>query len=182
MPNDVIPAIETTYRGVTFRSRLEAKWAAFFDLLGWPWQYEPLDLKGYIPDFILTLPHAPVLVEVKPALYLRDLFQYEEKIERSGWDKESLLVGTQPLIASIWNGAATLGLLDERGPEGSHWWAEAMLEKCSHCKKISFYHGEARYHCRLNGCYDGDSYLGPVRIDWALNLFSEAARQVRWKP
>ncbi|MEA2669684.1 MAG: hypothetical protein QOJ33_2618, partial [Chloroflexota bacterium] len=30
-------AIPTTYDGVNFRSRLEAKWAAFFDLLGWRW-------------------------------------------------------------------------------------------------------------------------------------------------
>jgi len=28
-----IPAIPTRYNGVNFRSRLEAKWAAFFDLL-----------------------------------------------------------------------------------------------------------------------------------------------------
>jgi hypothetical protein len=28
-----IPAIPTVYRGQQFRSRLEARWAAFFDLL-----------------------------------------------------------------------------------------------------------------------------------------------------
>lgn len=179
MPNDTIAAIETDYRGVTFRSRLEAKWAAFFDLMGWPWQYEPLDLKGYIPDFILTLPHAPVLVEVKPALYLRDLFQYEEKIEQSGWDKESLLVGTQPFpgIDSV-----SLGLLDERDEQHGHWWAEAIVEKCLHCQKDSFFHGEGRYHCRVKGCYDGDHYLNPSDFNLVMNLFAEAARQVRWKP
>src|SRR5690554_4428220 len=45
--------IETTYKGINFRSRLEAKWAAFFDLLGWKWEYEPVDLNGWIPDFQL---------------------------------------------------------------------------------------------------------------------------------
>ena len=30
-----IAAIPTTYSGVVFRSRLEARWAAFFDLCGW---------------------------------------------------------------------------------------------------------------------------------------------------
>ncbi len=39
------------YAGVQFRSRLEARWAAMFDLLGWPWEYEPVDLDGYIPDY-----------------------------------------------------------------------------------------------------------------------------------
>jgi hypothetical protein len=48
-----IANIPTIYNGVQFRSRLEAKWAAFFDLLGWHWHYEPLDLDGWIPDFLI---------------------------------------------------------------------------------------------------------------------------------
>jgi hypothetical protein len=48
-----IANIPTIYKGVQFRSRLEAKWAAFFDLLGWRWHYEPLDLDGWIPDFLI---------------------------------------------------------------------------------------------------------------------------------
>jgi hypothetical protein len=30
-------AIPTRYRNTNFRSRLEAKWAAFFDIVGWRW-------------------------------------------------------------------------------------------------------------------------------------------------
>ncbi len=63
-------AIPTKYAGVQFRSRLEARWAAFFDLLGWRWEYEPIDLAGYIPDFIVTgflgRGRQDILVEVKP--------------------------------------------------------------------------------------------------------------------
>jgi hypothetical protein len=33
--------MRTRYNGVNFRSRLEAKWAAFFDLAGWSWEYQP---------------------------------------------------------------------------------------------------------------------------------------------
>lgn len=44
-------AIPTIYKDVQFRSRLEARWAAFFDLLSWKWDYEPCDFKGWIPDF-----------------------------------------------------------------------------------------------------------------------------------
>lgn len=36
-----IPPIETRYAGCRFRSRLEARWAVFFDTVGIPWQYEP---------------------------------------------------------------------------------------------------------------------------------------------
>lgn len=39
-------AIPTRYSGVQFRSRLEAKWAAMFDLFGWSWEYEPFDCVG----------------------------------------------------------------------------------------------------------------------------------------
>lgn len=60
-------AIPTKYNGTQFRSRLEARWAAFFDLLKWEWDYEPLDLRGYIPDFLVRVPRQePLLVEVKP--------------------------------------------------------------------------------------------------------------------
>lgn len=49
-------AIETIYNGYRFRSRLEARWAVFFDALGVEYEYEPegFDLGGglyYLPDF-----------------------------------------------------------------------------------------------------------------------------------
>ena len=68
-------AIETVYKGYRFRSRLEARWALFFDEMGYEWEYE---LEGYqlsngewyLPDFILrTNPgsqQSPVIyVEIK---------------------------------------------------------------------------------------------------------------------
>lgn len=36
--------IPTMYKGINFRSRLEARWAVFFDTLGIEWEYEP---QGY---------------------------------------------------------------------------------------------------------------------------------------
>ena len=48
-------AIETRYKGYRFRSRLEARWAVFFDALGLKWEYEPegfeLPSGRYLPDF-----------------------------------------------------------------------------------------------------------------------------------
>ncbi len=51
-----IKAIETIYNGYRFRSRLEARWAVFFDALGVEYEYEPegFDLGDgtfYLPDF-----------------------------------------------------------------------------------------------------------------------------------
>lgn len=62
-----IAAIPTTYAGIRFRSRLEARWAAFFDACGFAWAYEPMDFSGWIPDFSLRIhPHGLVYAEVKP--------------------------------------------------------------------------------------------------------------------
>lgn len=54
-----IKAIQTQYKGYHFRSRLEARYAVFFDALGLEWEYEPecFDLGDgiyYLPDFKVT--------------------------------------------------------------------------------------------------------------------------------
>ena len=51
-------AIQTEYKGYLFRSRLEARWAVFFDACGVRWEYEPEGFvlpsgKHYLPDFLL---------------------------------------------------------------------------------------------------------------------------------
>ena len=61
--------IPTRYKGYHFRSRLEARWAVFFDALGIRWEYE---LEGfelddgtrYLPDFYL--PELHYYIEIKP--------------------------------------------------------------------------------------------------------------------
>jgi hypothetical protein len=63
-------AIPTRYKGYAFRSRLEARWAVFFDHLNIKWEYEPegFDLGNglrYLPDF--WLPDLNLWVEVKPS-------------------------------------------------------------------------------------------------------------------
>lgn len=60
-------AINTAYKGYLFRSRLEARWAVYFDALGLKWQYESegYDVDGiwYLPDFYL--PEMDIFIEVK---------------------------------------------------------------------------------------------------------------------
>jgi hypothetical protein len=68
MTDQTIQPIETIYRGYRFRSRLEARWAVFFDAAGIEWVYEPdgfiVNGRGYLPDF--WLPQFQCFVEVKP--------------------------------------------------------------------------------------------------------------------
>lgn len=68
MKTNEIKPIETEYNGYRFRSRLEARWAVFFDQIGMKYNYE---LEGYslsdgsmyLPDFYL--PDCNYYVEVK---------------------------------------------------------------------------------------------------------------------
>jgi hypothetical protein len=51
-------ALQTEYRGVTYRSQTEARWAVFFDVLGVQFAYEPETIslssgEKYIPDFFI---------------------------------------------------------------------------------------------------------------------------------
>lgn len=63
-----IAAIPTMYNGIQFRSRLEATWARFFDLLELNWTYEPEGFDGWIPDFMVYGDSDYWFVEVKPML------------------------------------------------------------------------------------------------------------------
>src|SRR5688572_28456221 len=79
MTTAIRSGIPTTYRETRFRSRLEARWAAFFDLIGWSWTYEPFDADGWIPDFLIR-GEAPTLIEVGPCSLLSD---YSAKAQKA---------------------------------------------------------------------------------------------------
>lgn len=68
--NRRIKAIETSYKGYRFRSRLEARWAVFFDNLDINWEYElegfEFDGIRYLPDFYL--PDLGIWCEIKGKL------------------------------------------------------------------------------------------------------------------
>lgn len=113
-----IPAIPTTYAGVNFRSRLEARWAAFFDILGWQWDYEPIDLAGYIPDFIVHGARpVPLLLETKP-LNINSSFGRDgmgaaiTAIADSGWRGAAAVVGAVPRSCTpVWEPRAPRSLV-----------------------------------------------------------------------
>lgn len=54
---ETIKPIETIYNNYRFRSRLEARWAVFFDTLGVKYEYEPEGFQKdglyYLPDFLI---------------------------------------------------------------------------------------------------------------------------------
>jgi hypothetical protein len=69
-------AIETEYKGILFRSRLEARWAIFFDAFNLEWVYEPdcfilSNNQKYTPDFYL--PKFDLYIEIKPSLWWQNI-------------------------------------------------------------------------------------------------------------
>ena len=109
-----VKAVRTEYAGTVFNSRLEAHWAAFFDVVGWPWLYQPFDLAGWSPDFMLQPVHIgrensggfrpgfeqsnPILVEVRPIdrFCAETANRMSNALDKSGNELEPLLVGLSP--------------------------------------------------------------------------------------
>lgn len=78
----VLTPIETQYAGRLFRSRLEARWAVFYDAIRIPWVYELEGFKFangvlYLPDFYL--PSIDAYIEIKATRPTRREF------DKCGW-------------------------------------------------------------------------------------------------
>ena len=174
--------IATTYKGVRFRSRIEARWARFFDRINWTWDYEPFDLDGYIPDFILTL-HEPVLVEVKSALTLAELKPYASKIQASGWDHESIIVGASVPLRDADGVYADIPI----GWHYDHWgmWGVGGISWCVDGDHLALLNGVHSCRCRVCGAADGDHHIGGLdEIQHTLIdvLWTECGNDVQWRP
>lgn len=116
-----IKAIETKYNGYNFRSRLEARWAVFFDAAGIRYEYEAegFDMDGdyYLPDFWLPDIDNGIYAEVKGQWKDGDY----KKIEKF-WE-----TGDHPLV--ILGGLPTKEELDNYDVYG-------YVDKYEHCFEI----------------------------------------------
>lgn len=88
----MIKSLPSEYAGVTFRSRLEARWAALFDHYELLWVYEPdaFNTPGgrYLPDFLL--PELGAFVEIKPEPLAFNAAAVESVVRQTG--KEFLIL------------------------------------------------------------------------------------------
>lgn len=131
-------AIETVYNGYRFRSRLEARWAVFFDALGIEYEYEPEGYelghgKRWLPDFRLPR-EGGTLIEVKGG---------DDALDED-WEKLSLAVDYHTTPAGA-NGLLILGNIPV--PDDVGWgnvpvfsyltWAEGIR-----CDYAAFFDGE----------------------------------------
>ena len=92
----------TEYGGTTFRSQLEARWAAYFDKRGITWEYEPVQFDGWTPDFRLVMDGVQVYAEVKPVTeFPMDVAQ---RILNAGCGDDVLILGNGPRHAWRYDG------------------------------------------------------------------------------
>jgi hypothetical protein len=148
-----LKAIETQYAGHTFRSRLEARWAAFFDILEWHWEYEPFDLNGWIPDF-QVVGKCPIIFDIKP---VTTTSQYEAR----GFELQNWVITRPDLrtpMCAIGGTSPVTDLERERGPwvslaspykKGK--WRPAMWVWCHPCQKVRLHAGGDMVPCGHNG-------------------------------
>lgn len=163
MPAPRIQAIETHYNGHRFRSRLEARWAVFFDHANIKYQYEPEGYKLsdgslYLPDFWLPDVNLRsmsagqgIYVEVK-GVYPTE---YEEaKLHRFAADKigdVALLVGTPTNTDGNPEAQFQIAQPHEDDDSDSGWWDNYMLfMRCYNCGATKYEFCESNYsHCEM---------------------------------
>lgn len=142
-----IKAIETEYNGYKFRSRLEARWAVFFDALGIEYQYEPegFDLGDgiwYLPDFYLKNvcrrgwnedeKEKGVWVEAKGEITENDI----EKIER--FSKFQPIIVLPDIPKDYWEWQDKW----ERGEKSGLYNSYGHIDGDDYCAFFSIYNGE----------------------------------------
>lgn len=101
----------TFYSGVRFRSQLEANWAAFFDVAGMPWEYEPISLPGWVPDFRLF---GRFLCEVKPIFMDGFGAASDPWVKKAVRNTTALIFGDKPRGALACMVSARDGLVSSR--------------------------------------------------------------------
>lgn len=201
-----IKSIPTTYAGVNFRSRLEARWAAFFDLCGWRWDYEPFDLDGWAPDFMLK-GKVKALVEVKPIDFAGDDKRlYRQAITRAGKafgvghpvrnpEYEVIILGNGPFQTDWWSNWS-LGVF---APPNLKWddvdrelYGDNIKDKTFGSDVADLFYGAERgpaldyaarygsYQYRIGGQADGDHHLRNITDKLPEILWREAGNSVQW--
>lgn len=159
-----IEAKPATYKGVRYRSRLEARWAIFFDQLHVPYQYEPHSFKfgdmWYLPDFYL--PRQRWWVEIKGQA------PTEQELKKAGLLAARTEEGVLLFAGKAWlNTQAYVFIHDSTRAEtyrtvpGNHWC------RCPLCGDLAIYlRGHGRGACqKCDDCFkeaDDTLFQDPV--------------------
>jgi hypothetical protein len=135
-----ISAIETQYNGYKFRSRLEARHAYFFDLLGLKYEYEyqgyNVNGRWYLPDFYI--PSLRCHFEIKPSEFFSDTENQSGEIYKLMVD---FARGVSPIVCffgdptMIWDGLVFCE--DETDGSYGDYLMRCGIGFCSKCHAVS---------------------------------------------
>jgi hypothetical protein len=153
--NSLMKSIPTTYNGIIFRSRMEARWAVFMNALSVAFDYEPegYDLNGvfYLPDF--WLPDLNIFMEIKPLVPTEDEMEKARRlVQHTGCDLV-FQVGNPRFRDSADGAGFPMILTQDGGLDISYLWCE-----CPNCDRIGIqFDGRAdRIPCRCRKSPHGD--------------------------
>ena len=181
MEKQTIKPIETFYNGYRFRSRLEARWAVFFDALGIDYEYETegFDLGNgvwYLPDFYI--PSWDCYIEIKPITE----YGYNEKADLLAQksNKKVILCAGEPYCdgESVWR-YKTCAFF----PDGDIWFTTPDLQPIvfMNCRRCDGYVLDSPEYGHFNlgdghtkWCAERGGYFGSV-----LDAYKKA-RQARF--
>ena len=175
MEEKTIAPIQTYYNGYHFRSRLEARWAVFFDLVNIKYEYETEGYTlpngdRYLPDFYL--PTFQTYIEIKHAnLCDEDLTAAKEKCEQLSYvlDAFVMLIMGDPFDCSCnlyCSCYATSGV-------DKDWYC---------CKFISEYETDIKLSVQIPGCENKKGafyYSDGSRLEPLTNYYYTANDMVR---
>lgn len=181
--------IPTEYRGTMFRSRTEARWAYFFDVIGWIWDYEPFDLAGYIPDFLVQGAGEPALIEIKAQATINALADETPKIRtalaQSDWAGHTMIFGAHPWCITEGPGVPRPGLY-VHGPSGDTLqplvWIRCGGNPGGYCGEVAVANEVDGYQAIPCGHYDGDHHLDVPPVEYMQKGWSQARNATQWNP
>jgi hypothetical protein len=171
-------AIPTMLDGVRTRSLLEAKWARFFTLLGRHWEYEPFDLKRWIPDFLIHCETGKyLLIDVKPVF--ERCAAIEQEIARAIGPAN--YIGWITICAPVARGGDhSVGWVLSAG---YGWVSAVIIAPTKHKNDYGFAEGwEGWFEDKITGIYEGDHFYSPLSFDAVRAIWNRACNDVQWRP
>lgn len=174
-----IANLPTQYRGRMYRSRLEARWAAFFDRLGWTHEYEPFDLGKWSPDFAITDP-IDALVEVKPATTFDP--DVAEKVNEAAEGSGCFYLLTRVAPVKHECGLVQIGWWTVSYREAFLFWRPSdkpafQADIFSYVSDLSWWVTASR-----DSGQDGSEPALYPYADHTMNLWADACNAVQWEP
>lgn len=173
--------IPTKYNGYFFRSRLEARWAIFFDSLGIKYFYEhegyEIDGKWYLPDFYFI--ENAINVEIKP-IFNQNAFLKCILLAKNSYHSTLLIIG-QP-----YNGEYNVIFFESLSydDKNSKFFVDQhnmIFSECAICHKACLFepHKDDYFFIALVcNCLPSQYY--PLKYSYTINKAFLKARQMRF--